>query len=127
MFAAFATVDSARTCTPNALHTDDALYAAWPHSFWDHARLVRADEEANTFTFIPTSLFPQGYGRNETPFELALINSSEPAPLYVRFAVAADGQVQSFGLFGLIGEVTEREWLGVTAEERAEVWFERVV
>lgn len=127
VLAAFDAVDAAKP--KNATNTNDTLYAAWPRVWSNYVRLVRADDKANTFAFVPTTLFPQGYGRDATPFETPTEDPGAPAPPRVEFVVTANGQVQGFGVFGLVGdpEVTERERLGVTVKERAEVWFERVI
>ena len=126
VLAAFAAVDAAQPSAPNAPHTSDTLYAAWPRVWASHVRLVRANDAPNTFVLVPTSLFPQGYGRDGTPFETPE-DPGAPAPPRVEFVVTTNGQVQGFGVFGLVGEVTERERLGITVKERAEVWYERVV
>jgi hypothetical protein len=100
----------------------DALYATWPRIWSSHLRLDRRDN--TTFGVGPVALFPRGYGNNASAFEMG----AEGAEMGVRaeFEFGADGRVVGLGLLGLVGEVTERERIGLTVEERAEVWFRRV-
>lgn len=72
----------------------------------------------------PTNLYPKGYGKDKTPFETAL-DGVNPEGATVQFVVEGD-EVIGFGLTSLIGEVTERERLGSTVEEKAEVWFRKI-
>jgi hypothetical protein len=96
------------------------LYFAWPSVWTSHGRLQR--REGDQFQFTATYLFPEGYGKNKTGFETA-VNSETRAT--VRFAIS-HGISTGFGIFGLVGELTEQDRLGVTLEERAEIWFDRV-
>ncbi|KAG2045717.1 hypothetical protein BDR06DRAFT_1015375 [Suillus hirtellus] len=70
----------------------------------------------NTFVIQYTSLFPEGYGRDSTLFETAEIGTSEATADFV----VEDGKVVGFGLFDLVGQVTERERMHTTAKDRAE-------
>jgi hypothetical protein len=79
---------------------------------------------ANVFSYQATALFPDGYGSNTTAFEVNLL--SREAGVEARFVVSEDGSVRGFGLFGMAGEVLERERTATTIEDQAEVWFKRV-
>lgn len=72
----------------------------------------------------PTTLYPAGYGKDETPFETALDGDNAEGAT-IQFVIEG-GKVKGFGLSGLVGEVTERERLGATVEEKAEAWFQKV-
>ncbi|KZV70776.1 beta-lactamase/transpeptidase-like protein [Peniophora sp. CONT] len=106
----FATVDGS---TPRAAE----LYAAWPRLSTSHLRFAYAG--GTRFAAQAVQLFPQGFGKNTTPFEI----SSQT--VYADFVVRDDGEVLGFGLFGLVGETTDREKKGGSIEETAEVWFDR--
>jgi hypothetical protein len=84
---------------------------------------LRLKRIGNTkFSFTGVELFPEGYGRDTSPF--AFWEGVDEA--YAEFVVNEMGVVVGFGIFGLVGEVTERERTGVTVQDRAEVWFSRV-
>lgn len=123
VLAAFAAVDSASVLATASGNHSDALYASWTTIWNDHVRLTRAN--GNDFHFVPTSLFPEGYGRNKTPFEMPDVDTTVDRRM--EFDVDATGRVRGLGVFGLAGEVTERQRLGRTIRERAEIWFERVI
>ena len=81
-------------------------------------------QSGNKFLVQCTSLFPEGYGRDSTPFETAEIGTSEATGEFV----VEDGKVVGFGLFGMVGvdEPTERERTHTTVKGRAEAWFDKV-
>jgi peroxiredoxin len=97
-----------------------ALYAS-SNSFWvSHIRFSHTDN--TTFNFVPTTLFPNGYGANTTSFELA----EDAGPLSrAVFVCDQHGRVEGFGLFGQAGNVLDRERREGTMQEQAEVWFQR--
>lgn len=107
----FATVDG--STKPQATE----LYAAWPRLWSSHLRLSYAG--GTRFVTQATTLFPQGFGKNTTPFE------QTHGTAYADFVVRDDGEVLGFGLSGLVGETTNREKKGGSIEEIAEVWFDR--
>jgi hypothetical protein len=84
-------------------------------------RLVALD--TNVFNYQATTLFPDGYGANTTAFEVNLL--PREAGVEARFVAGEDGSVRGFGLFGLAGEVLERERTATTIEDQAEVWFKK--
>ncbi|KAG1846985.1 beta-lactamase/transpeptidase-like protein [Suillus subalutaceus] len=87
------------------------LFAAWPRIWSSHIRGVH--RSGNTFVAQYTSLFPEGYGRDATPFETSEIGSSEVTAEFV----VEDGKVLGFGLVGLAGRVTERELTHTTVKD----------
>jgi hypothetical protein len=94
---------------------NDMLYAAWPRLRCTHVSLARLNSSLQ-FTFHPQTLFPEGYGKNTTAF---LAGFGYDA--HAEFGLGADGKVNGLGVIFQTG--TERERLGRTPEERAEVWF----
>ena len=121
------TFDAIDSTKPHASATGkEILYIAWPRIGTSHLRFVRLNEggDGNVFSMQPTNLYPEGYGKDETPFETAL-DGVNPEGATVQFVIER-GEVTGFGLTGFVGEVTERERLGSTVEEKAEVWFRKV-
>jgi hypothetical protein len=91
---------------------DDTLYAVWPR-FWNgHLRVRPA-----AGVFEPTSLFPVGYGRNTSAFEM--LTDAEAS---VEFDVGDDGSVRGMGVSW--EDFLERSEGSI--EERAQVWFRRI-
>jgi hypothetical protein len=90
----------------------DKLYAVWPRFRSGHLRV-----RPSAGLFEPTSLFPVGYGRNTTAFEI-LTNADSS----VEFDVGDDGAVRGMGVSW--GDFPERSTGSI--EERAQVWFRRV-
>jgi hypothetical protein len=99
----------------------DSLFAALPRIWSSHLHFSRCGN-STVFELRALYLFPHGYGKNSTPF------AYQPAipPVRAEFVVGENGEVHGFGLFGLLGEITERERWGKTVEEKAEVWFQKV-
>jgi hypothetical protein len=108
-----AVLDDYAACTGPL--TNDTLYASWPRLWSTHVSLARVSDTAH-FTFLPRALFPRGYGNNKTAFATA---GEEVAR--AEFGMSADGRVEGLGV--IWHEGTERERLGKTSRERAEVWF----
>ena len=105
------------------------------------------EENGGVFKFTATYLFPEGFGKDKTPFESAVTPQTVGTVRFVvraatssggggggvgsgsgsdNGAVTRGGEVVGFGLFGLVGEQTNRERDGGSVKERADVWFERV-
>jgi hypothetical protein len=80
---------------------------------------------ASTITFDAdtTTIFPRGYGVNTTVFQ----EGSNDEGVRAEFVMDKEGTVRGFGMFGLAGEVLRREKEGRTVEEKAEVWFTKVM
>jgi len=95
------------------------LYAALNPVWGSHVRFVHDTED--TFRVSITALFPDGYGRNTTPFETW--DAGEPGG-QAKFVVE-DGEVIGFGLLGTVGETTERERLGGGVKDVADAWLEK--
>lgn len=98
------------------------LLAEWPRIWSSHVRM-RARRGA-TFEFYLTTPYPNGFGKDGTPFERLDVGARER---WAEF-VAEDGEVVGFGLSGLVGEMTERvrKHASGTVQDRAEVWFDKV-
>ncbi|VDC03880.1 unnamed protein product [Peniophora sp. CBMAI 1063] len=98
---------------------DTELYASWPRLWTSHLRLSYAGDMR--FVAQASQLFPQGFGKNTTPFEQI------SGTVFADFVVRDDGEVLGFGLFGFVGERTNREKKGGSIEETAEVWFDKAM
>jgi CubicO group peptidase (beta-lactamase class C family) len=109
----FAAVDAGKSSAPQSVQ----LFAAWPRIWTSHIRSVHLS--GNTFVVQFASLFPEGYGRDRTPFETTF------AEVTAEFVVE-DGKVVGFGWVGLVEQLTERERTHTTVKDRAEVWFDKV-
>jgi hypothetical protein len=109
----FAAVDAGKSSAPQSVQ----LFAAWPRIWTSHIRSVHLS--GNTFVVQFASLFPEGYGRDRTPFETTF------AEVSAEFVVE-DGKVLGFGWVGLVEQLTERERTHTTVKDRAEVWFDKV-
>jgi hypothetical protein len=109
----FAAVDAGKSSAPQSVQ----LFAAWPRIWASHLRSVHLS--GNTFLVHYTSLFPEGYGRDRTPFETAV------AGVTAEFVVE-DRKVVGFGWVGLVKQLTERERTHTTVKDRADVWFDKV-
>ena len=123
------------------LDDNSTLYASFRTLWSSHARLHYVGND--TFQIQITYLFPEGYGKDQTPFETY---EDGEAGGTVRFAVRRgensnglgmtsmlgertvdmEEEVLGFGLFDTVGAVTDREKKGGSVEETADVWFERV-
>jgi len=109
----FAVVDAAQS---NA-SSSPQLLAAWPRALASHTRAVH--QSGNKFLVYFTALFPEGYGRDSTPFLMEMLGATAEF-------VVEDGKVIGFGLFDMVGQVTQRERTHTTAKDRAEVWFDQM-
>jgi hypothetical protein len=109
----FNAVDTAQSSAPSS----PQLLAAWPRAWVSHIRAVH--QSRNKFLVQWTSLLTEGYGRDSTPFEVGLLESTAEF-------VVEDGKVVGFGLFGLVDLLTERGRTQTTVKNRAEAWFDKV-
>jgi hypothetical protein len=104
-------------------------YYGWPKMWAKYIVLTAQSKSASgsastlTFDVDTTTIFPHGYGANTTTFEEGLNALAARA----EFVVNKEGAVEGFGLFGMAGEVLRREREGRTVEEKAEVWFTKVM
>lgn len=110
----------------DASHT---IYASLPTLWSSHVRMRFVGND--TFKIQITYLFPEGYGKDKTPFEYGEEGENGGT---IRFAVNRDEdsmgimveEILGFGLFDTVGAVTDREKKGGSVEETAEVWFEKL-
>lgn len=100
------------------------LIGRWPRTWGEYVHGAPTKVE-HRFVFNIGNLYPEGYGQDTTPFESSLLGDEDPNGPFIEFVVEGK-KVVGFGLFGTIGEETERQRLGKSVEERAEVWFRRV-
>ncbi|KIJ11027.1 hypothetical protein PAXINDRAFT_177403 [Paxillus involutus ATCC 200175] len=96
------------------------LLAEWPRVWSSHVRLRY--QQGSIFEIDFTSLFPNGYGKDTTPFETGESGTAEGTAEFV----IEDGEVVGFGISGLVGRLTERGRIYQNVRDRAEVWFDRV-
>ncbi|KAH7890288.1 beta-lactamase/transpeptidase-like protein [Phlebopus sp. FC_14] len=116
----FTAVDTAAQDGRSAQASTPELLAEWQRVWSSHIRMRYHHDLLFEIEF--TSLFPNGYGKDTTPFETGEIGTSEGV---VEFVVEGD-EVVGFGLRGLVGQLTERERIYTSVRDRAEVWFDRV-
>ncbi|PIL33660.1 hypothetical protein GSI_04283 [Ganoderma sinense ZZ0214-1] len=98
-----------------------SLFAAWPRVWSSHVRLRHV--AGNSFGLTLPRLFPEGFGRNTTPFEFY---DSQLSVGRAEFVVE-DGQVSGFALItdedAAMGR--QRRW-GGSVKEVGDAWFGRV-
>lgn len=104
------------------VHHSQTIYAIIPSVWVSHGRLHHLED--NKFYLTGTYLFPHGYGKDQTPFEMG--DNDNPS-LIVEFVMDPDiregSKVVGAGLRGFVGETTIQEREGGTIEETAEVYF----
>ncbi len=108
-----------------AYTSNSTLYLAVPNTWVRNARLTRSDgeEDPQRFTATFTYLFPHGYGRNVSAFEL----SEDGEDVAKAQFVVEGGEVVGFGMNQSdVTEVTERQKRGGSVKDTAGVWFEKV-
>ena len=96
------------------------LLASWSRLWSSHVRIVLADQEGKKCRVEPTTLFPEGYGKDQTPFETFESSESVPPAEFV----LENGRVVGVGVFGFPGDLTGRR--PKTVQGQAEVWFDKV-
>ncbi|KAI0063208.1 beta-lactamase/transpeptidase-like protein [Artomyces pyxidatus] len=97
------------------------LFAELPSLWTSHVRLLYKGD--NVFHFQPTYLFPEGYGKNTTPFEEVIELSDRASAVFV----VENGDVVGFGLTGTVIEgLTMREKEGGSVEYTADAWFAKL-
>ncbi|KAF9233583.1 beta-lactamase/transpeptidase-like protein [Melanogaster broomeanus] len=112
----FTAVDNAQGNSGPSLE----LLAKWPRIASSHIRMRY--QQGLMFNIDFTTLFPDGYGKDVTPFETGDIERSEVTAEFV----IEDAQVVGFGLSGMEGWLWERARISHSVQDRAEVWFDRV-
>ncbi|KAF8132810.1 beta-lactamase/transpeptidase-like protein [Boletus edulis] len=113
----FSIVDNAQSTVSNS----EDLLAAWSRVWSSHLRMRHQHDLV--FDVYLTSLYPNGYGKDTTPF--AKERGIGTADGVAEFVVE-EGRVVGFGLSGFVGQVTERARTYEGVRDRAEVWFDRV-
>lgn len=114
----FDTVDSYTGRCPNPPGVNASqIVAEWPRIGLRHIRLLPTNA-SHIYELEATMLFPHGYGKDKTPFELSRGGAE------VRFMIE-DDQVLGLGLFGTVDGLreTERQKTGETIEQQADAWF----
>lgn len=112
----------------NVTHSQ-TLYIIIPSIWLSHGRAHYKETEGRTHVFglSGTYLFPHGYGKDTSPFETWHEGDNEVALEFVlEEEEAGKVRVVGAGLRGLVGEMTERERIGGSVQETAEVWFVKV-
>ncbi|KAI0087723.1 beta-lactamase/transpeptidase-like protein [Irpex rosettiformis] len=102
--------------------SNTTLYLAIPSIWVRHARLQPAG--SHCFNVTSTYLFPEGYGRDKSPFELR-----EMAGFMgdIEFVVGNNGRVVGLGMENSdVREVTDRQKKGGTVRDTAGVWFDKI-
>lgn len=112
----FANVDESRDKSNHSIE----LLAAWPRFWSSHVRMRYL--RGMVFSVHMTRLFPNGYGKDSTPFEIVEIGMS---PITAEFVID-DGEVSGFGMTTLTESRTGRTRLDRTIKDNAEVWFDRI-
>ena len=106
------------------------LYAKWPRLWTSHVRVTRRTtvptdpptKDPNEFAFRLSTIFPDGYGRDKSAYDIGGLG---PSDFNARFVVES-GKVVGFGLFNTTGKTTQAEKWGKTIREQADAWFDRV-
>jgi hypothetical protein len=80
-------------------------------------RLVQISNTSHQFDVQLVTLFPEGYGDDKTPFQF-LIGEG-----LVEFVVE-DGRAIGVGIFGAVGDLTERR--DNTVQGQTEAWFDKI-
>lgn len=123
VLAAFATVDAAHSLPYPPSRSVPQLFVEWDRFWSSHVRLVHFAH--NTFNVSFTALFPQGYGKSNTPFETYEMDSYNGQ---AEFLVDKSGEnVLGFGLF--IPDGTGQSAIMVDARsirESSAAWFEKI-
>ncbi|TDL29087.1 beta-lactamase/transpeptidase-like protein [Rickenella mellea] len=116
VLADFKLVDNAHSDPPAPPQSIPQLFGAWERMWGSHIRLVHHEE--NIFNISLTSLFPNGYGADKTPFETS---EQDQYVGHVEFVVE-EGKVDGLALFDT---VPRKRRLG-SVKERADAWFRKV-
>ncbi|KAF8132830.1 beta-lactamase/transpeptidase-like protein [Boletus edulis] len=117
----FSIVDNAQGTGASVSDSKDLL-AAWPRVCISHVRMRHQHDLV--FDVYLTSLYPNGYGKDTTPF--ASNEGGVGTADGVAEFVVEEGRVVGIGLSGFVGQVTERARTYEGVRDRAEVWFDRV-
>ena len=96
------------------------LYAIIPSAWVSQGRAWH--KEGNRFALAATLLFPHGYGKDQSPFEMG-----DDGELPAEFVLDESGsKVLGVAVNGFVGETTELQRIGGTVEETAEVYLRKL-
>ena len=105
--------------------TRQVLYASISSIWISHIRLVH--QGGDKFGLTGMYLFPDGYGKDRSPFQSEVTAETVgTAEFWVKSHRGADASVVGLAINGLAGGMTERQRIGGTLEETAEVWLTKV-
>jgi hypothetical protein len=110
VLADFHSVD--KSLSPNS--TD--LFIPWDGVWERHIRFIRTNGSQFSYSISVGTIYPQGYGKNSTPFSTVTLAPSTAAEFVVE-----NNTVIGFGVSG----IDEVERVG-TVEEASDVWFVKV-
>jgi hypothetical protein len=110
VLADFHSVDN--SLSPNS--TD--LFAPWNGVTNKHIRFTHTNDSQYSYSISVGTIYPQGYGKNSTPFSTVTLAPSTAAEFVVE-----NNTVIGFGVSG----IDEVERVG-TVEEASDVWFVKV-
>jgi hypothetical protein len=99
--------------------SNNTLYLGISSLWIPNARLHRIGSDR--FKVAATHLFPDGYGKDKSPFELSELGEYAA---WVHF-VAEDDKVVGFGLTYPTDEPTLRQRKGGNVQQTADVWFDK--
>jgi hypothetical protein len=103
----------------------DVLFAAISSVWISHILLVHKD--GDTFSLDGTYLFPEGFGKDKSPFMTSeIVGTSATVTFWVKHADEQQASVVGAAINGFVGEQTERQRLGGSLAETAEVWLQKV-
>jgi hypothetical protein len=110
--------------------SSQVLYAAISSIWVSHLRL--SHKNGDTFTLQATYLFPHGYGKDKSAFQ-----TGDEGMATIEFVIGYDvasgrnpgvaTAVIGAAVSGLVGETTERQRIGGSTEDTAEIWFEKIM
>ena len=105
--------------------TRQVLYAAISSTWISHLRLTHL--AGDKFGLSGNYLFPNGYGKDKSPFLLdEEADAAATAEFWTKSTGGTDRSVVGVAVNGFVGERTERQRIGGSIEETAEVWLIKV-
>lgn len=87
-----------------------------------HLRLRHLHD--NTFYLLGSWLFPDGYGKNTTAFDMLVDGGTS---LTAEFVFGENGNVSGLAINGFVGETTVLQRKGGSVKDTSEVWLDRIV
>ncbi|RDX40970.1 beta-lactamase/transpeptidase-like protein [Lentinus brumalis] len=110
--------------SPDGTLDPDVLYGSTHHVLFSHLKMERvcSGDGYESFTLTPVTLYPSGYGQDETPFTYTSL--TPPEGVEVQCDVLAPWDTV-FGC-GLMNSEEGRRGTGESIRERADVWFLKI-